>query len=180
MGFYIIIRGPLGVGKSYVSERLAKELPARHISIDRILEDQGLWEAGRISEFLKANEFAAKQAERFLAKGTHVIFDGNFYWKSVLEDLVRRLEYPHYVFTLQAPLSVCIERDSRRSHPYGSTAAKAVYSKTSRFDYGIVVDASGPIDRLMGKIRRHLPPDLDPNPRSRVPTTDRRDRRRLS
>jgi predicted kinase len=157
LSFYVIVRGPLGVGKSTVSERLAREVRGEPISIDQILEEQGLWESGRASEFLRANEFAAERAESFLATRTPVIFDGNFYWKSVIEDLVRRLGYPHYVFTPQAPLRVCIERDSRRSHPYGDSAARAVYAKTTKFDYGIVVDATGSLDALLDQILCHLP-----------------------
>jgi broad-specificity NMP kinase len=79
MVFCIIIRGPLGVGKSTVAEKLAKEIGAELISIDRILDDYGLWEEGLVSVFLEAIEIAA---EVFWKKGTPVIFDENFYWKA--------------------------------------------------------------------------------------------------
>jgi predicted kinase len=156
MSFYVVVRGPLGVGKSTVCRRLAKEIRAEHISIDRILEQHELWDAGRVSEFLRANEFAAKKAESFLARGVAVIFDGNFYWRSVIDDLVRRLNYRHYVFTLRAPLQLCIEPDRRRDKSHGSKAARAVYAKSTRFIYGIGLDAIPPVDVVVDEIISHL------------------------
>jgi predicted kinase len=159
MVFYVVIRGPLGVGKSTVSARLAKEIGAELISIDRILEDHQLWEAGDLSEFLGANEFAAEQARIFLAKGTPVIFDGNFYWKSVIEDLARRLRFRHFVFTLEAPLDVCIRRDRQRDNPHGPDGAREVYAKSRSFEYGIGIDATRPVDSVLREILSHLARD---------------------
>jgi deoxyadenosine/deoxycytidine kinase len=34
MGYYVIIRGPLGVGKSVIAQKLAKTLKAVYIPID--------------------------------------------------------------------------------------------------------------------------------------------------
>jgi predicted kinase len=157
MGFYVIIRGPLGIGKSTVSARLATEIRGEHIFIDQILDEHNLWDSGRASEFLRANRFAAELSGPLLANGTPVIFDGNFYWKSVLADLLGRLDYPHVVFTLRAPLGVCIDRDRGRTQPYGASAAKAVFSKSTRFDYGRVVDATGSVDDILREVRSHLP-----------------------
>ncbi len=119
MSYYVVIRGPLGVGKSTVANRLAKEIGADRILIDRIL-------------------------------------DGNFYWKSQIEDLIGQLDYRHYVFTLKAPLSVCVDRDSRRATPHGSQAAREVYAKSTKFDYGIGLDATRPIETVVREIVSHL------------------------
>ncbi len=159
MSFYVVLRGPLGVGKSTVAERLAKKIGAERILIDRILDDHGLWYAGRLSEFLKANEFAVKGARKFLKKGTPVVLDGNLYWKSQIEDLIHQLDYRHYVFTLKAPLSVCIDRDGRRPTPHGSQAAREVYAKSTKFDYGIGVDATRPIETVVREILSRLSQD---------------------
>jgi len=156
MGHFIVIRGPLGVGKTTVAERLAKELGAEYISIDRILDEHGLWESGRLSEFLRANAFAVERARGILDEGTPVVVDGNFYWKSQIEDLVRTLDHRHFVFTLKAPLRLCIERDRGRDLPHGSEGARAVYAKSTRFEYGIGVDATGPIESTLCEIRSHL------------------------
>jgi len=158
MVFYVVIRGPLGVGKTTIAERLAKEVWGELISIDRILEEHDLWESGRLSEFLRANAFAVERARRSLEKGTPVVFDGNFYWKTQIGDLLDRLDYVHFVFTLQAPLRVCTERDRARDKPYGRLAAREVFAKSTRFEYGIGVDATRPIDSVLRAIRSHLPP----------------------
>ena len=119
MPYYIIIRGPLGSGKSTVARKLSKILKGRHISIDDILDKHGLekdHENGYISQksFIKANAIAASEAKTLMKSGTTVVFDGNFYWKSQIKNLIGRMNYPRYVFTLKAPLSVCVTRDAMR------------------------------------------------------------------
>jgi len=161
MKYYIIIRGPLGSGKSSISEKLSKILKAEHISVDKILDEHKLTkdkEEGYISQmsFLKANEIAVKKAEKFLEKDIPVIFDGNFYWKSQIENLVESLDYPKVIFTLKVPLKICIDRDSKRNPPHGEDAAKVVYKKTSEFDYGVIIDASKSLDETIEQIVSHL------------------------
>lgn len=116
MVFYVIIRGPLGCGKSTIAEKIAKKLHAEYVPVDRILDEHNLTkdkEAGYISQksFIKANEIITPKAKKNLQSGISVIFDGNFYWKSQIDDLIKRLNFQHYVFTLKAPVEVCIERD---------------------------------------------------------------------
>lgn len=161
MSYYIIIRGSLGCGKSTIAARLSKELHAEHISVDRILDEHALTkdkEAGYISQrsFKRANELVEPRAKELLDKGTPVVFDGNFYWKSQIDDLISRLNYPHHVFTLKAPLEVCIDRDSKRVKVHGEDAARAVYAKSTEFDYGTVIDIDRPIDECIKDIMRHL------------------------
>ena len=152
MNHYVIIRGPLGVGKSTVSRRLAKVVRAEYISVDRILDEYDIWYSGRLSEFLRVNVVVARRAGRLLKKGTSVILDGNFYWKTQIEDLERRLDHRHFVFTLKAPLNVCIERDAGRDIPHGSQAAREVYTKSTKFDYGSGIDAMQPLKRIVREI----------------------------
>ncbi len=92
-----------------------------------------------------------------MEEGLPAVFDGNFYHKSQIEDLIKRLDFPHYAFTLKAPLNVCIERDSRRKKPHGKDAAEAVYRKSAEFDYGIVIDASKPLNECIEEILNCLP-----------------------
>lgn len=162
MNYFIIIRGPLGVGKSTISERLAKLLRAEHICIDRVLDEHNLThdkECGYISQrsFKKANELIAPRVKKLLEKGTIVVIDGNFYWKSQVDDLISRLDCPHYVFTLKAPVKLCIERDSKREKKYGRNAALVVHKKATEFDYGIVIDATGSVDETVNMMRVQLP-----------------------
>jgi predicted kinase len=155
--FVVIVRGPLGVGKSTVSERLAREIGAEHISIDRILDEEGVWYDGRLSEFLRANEVAAVRARGPLGRGTSVVFDGNFYWETQIVDLLERFACPSRVFTLSAPLGLCIERDGRREPPHGADAAREVYRKSTAVEWGIEIDATPPVESVVRAIRERLP-----------------------
>jgi predicted kinase len=167
--FFVVVRGPLGIGKSTVSKSLATKISVEYISIDQLLDDHGLWVSGRLSEFLRANDFAVQQARGSLERGVPVIFDGNFYWKTPIEDLVRRLGYRHFVITLRAPVNVCIERDAGRANPLGAIAARQVYAKSTRFEFGIEVDATRPVEVVVGDIARYLSPNASvPTPRPRA------------
>ena len=162
MSFYVIIRGPLGCGKSTISERLSKILNARYFAVDRVLEEHDLEndrEAGYISQksFKRANEIIAPQAQKILDSGKPVIFDVNFYWKSQVDDLISRLDFPHYVFTLKAPLEVCIERDRKRNKTHGEDAARAVFKKSTGFEYGTVIDINKPLKKCIDEILSLLP-----------------------
>jgi len=163
MAYFILIRGSLGIGKSTIAKKLSKVLNAEYFAVDRILDEYDLtkeWEEGYISQksFLKANEIIASKAKKFLDKGKPVIFDGNFYWKSQIDDLIKKLNYPKYVFTLKAPLGVCIERDSKRKKVHGKDAAEAVYKKSTEFDYGVIIDISKKsVDQAVKEILSYLP-----------------------
>lgn len=53
MSFYVIVRGPLGCGKSTIAEKLSKILKAEYFAVDRVLDKHGLsedWEDGYISQ----------------------------------------------------------------------------------------------------------------------------------
>jgi predicted kinase len=178
MAFYLVIRGPLGVGKSTVSRRLGEILGTVPISIDRILEDHSLeeWVADRISlrSFLRANEYAAEAAISSLRQGRPAIIEGCFYWRKQIDDLVHRLSWPHHVFTLDAPFSECIARDATRPAPdpevgprggdqQGPEGAKAVFEMVARVPAGIMIDASGSVDDTVAKILRSIPETSSPH-----------------
>jgi len=162
MSYYIIIRGHLGCGKTTIAKKLARILNAKHISIDKLLDKHKLTkdrEEGYISQksFIKANEVGIAKANKLLSKDISVIFDGNFYWKSQIEHLVNNLKFKHYIFTLIAPLELCIERDSKRKHMHGKDAAKVVYKKVMEFDYGTKIDATKSINEIIKDITSKLP-----------------------
>jgi hypothetical protein len=73
-----------------------------------------------------------------------------------VNDLVRRLRLPHVVFTLRVPLATCVARDRARSTSYGANATREVFAKTTAFDYGVAIDASGSIDDVMRVVLREL------------------------
>jgi predicted kinase len=161
MSFYIIIRGPLGCGKSTIAKALAKRLNAKYISVDKTLKRYGLendWEDGYISQksFKLANDIIVSGALKALESGKPAIFDGNFYWKSQIKDLVKKINFQHQVFTLKAPLLVCIARDNNRKKPHGKDAAYAVHKKSTEFDEGISIDVNKPLNECVKEILSYL------------------------
>jgi predicted kinase len=155
MSYYIVIRGPLGVGKTTLSRALARSIGAVVVSIDKIADKD--WDGGSVRLYVRANGVAARRARRALADGLPVVFDGCFYWMTQIKDLERRLPFPHEVITLRAPLSVCIRRDSGRKVVFGAEAAEQVYRKVTRFEYGAPIDATRDIATTVREIRSHLP-----------------------
>jgi predicted kinase len=171
MDHAILIRGALGVGKSTVSAQLARDLGGLHVSIDAILERENLeeWDEGRIGlrSFLRANEFALRSAGPVLAAGRSVVFDGNFYWTEAIRDLRTRLPCPLRVFLLEAPISVCIERDRARPSPrdpgrpvagesMGEQAVRDVYRLVAAVPLGTPVDACGSPQEVVAAVRLAL------------------------
>src|SRR3989338_1286130 len=163
MSYLIIIRGPLGCGKSTVAKKLSGILHAEYISIDDVLEKHGLDKSDPdkrsipLKNFIKANEIALPKIKGEIKKGTPVIVDANFYHKEAVEHLLRSLPSPHFVFTLKAPIDVCIERDKKRKKPLGEASTRAIYQLVSRFDYGTNIDASKSLDETVQKILSFLP-----------------------
>lgn len=161
-GFYVIIRGPLGCGKTTIAKKLAKQIKAKYFSVDAVLDQHDLTkerEAGYISQksFIKANEIMITKAKPVLNRNKTVIIEGNFYWKSQIKNLTQRLGFPHYVFTLKAPLKTCIERDENRRKSIGQDAVKAVYKKSTEFDAGITINVNQPVTQCVKEIRSYLP-----------------------
>jgi len=163
MKYFIIIRGPLGVGKSTIAQKLAKSLKAHYVPIDSVLEKYGLdkvrtekWIPAK--NFIKANEIILPDVKAKLKKGKIVIFDACFYHKKVIQHLKKSIKAPCYVFTLKAPLKVCIERDRKRKKKHGKWAAIAVHNLVSRFDYGIIINTKNKTaNNVVKEIMLYLP-----------------------
>ncbi len=146
MSYYIIIRGPLGIGKSTVSRNLANILNGAYVSVDDVLEENGLDQVDEnegkipVKNFIKGNEIVLSKIKQYLDDGKVVIIDGNFYHREQIEHFENNLPFKQYVFTLKAPLEVCIARDVGRKNSYGQDATTAVYNLVSAFDYGTAID----------------------------------------
>ena len=147
MSYYIIIRGPLGVGKSKISLELAEKLKAEYISMDKLLEKLNLdkvdKDEGCVSakNFIKADEFILPRITEDLSNGKVVIIDGCFYQKEQLTHLINNLPgFKHYVFSLKASLQTCIDRDKGRKWVRGEGSATAIHNLVSRFDSGEIID----------------------------------------
>lgn len=163
MSYFIIIRGPLGCGKTAISKRLSEILNAEYISVDKILEENNLDKVGPEEEtisaenFIKANEMILPRVKETLQNGKIVIFDGNFQHKEALEHLIDNLPFQHFVFTLHAPVEVCIDRDKNRIQSYGEDSVRALHMLVSRFEYGTVIDVTKSLDESVAQILGYLP-----------------------
>lgn len=162
MSYFIIIRGPLGSGKTTIAGELAQVLNAEQIRVDEVLEKHDL---DKIDEgegciparnFIKVNEIVLPEVKEHLQNGKIVIFDACFYHKEVIEDLIENLPFAYHVFTLKAPLDVCIQRDQDRDKTHGEGAAWAVHNLVSRFDYGTIIDVDKSLEDTLKDILSNL------------------------
>lgn len=165
MGYIVIIRGPLGCGKTTIAKRVAKRLGAEYVSVDKVLEHMGLDTIDPregcvpLESFLEANRLVTPPARDYVRSGGIVIFDACFYHRESIDDLIRGVGCRSFVFTLKAPVEVCINRDSGRSKKHGEEAARAVHRLVSRFDYGTVIDVTKPERESVNEIISRLPGD---------------------
>ena len=147
MSYYVIIRGPAGVGKSTVSRLLAARIGAKVIHFDKVMEDMGLDEAAGkwipLDRFLKADEAVLPKAREDLEEGTNVVLEGNFYHREQIDDAITALNFPHEAFTLKADLEECAGRDGAREKALGKGGVEAVFRLVSAFDYGNEIRTKG-------------------------------------
>ncbi len=140
----ILIRGPLGVGKSTVARMLAAQFDCEYISIDEVLVELGLnqveGEGIPVRNFLACSEHVLPSIRRNIEAGKPVIIDGNFYHAEHVGYFLSHFSNQIRIFTLKASVETCIHRDSKRKHSYGKDAAQAVHTMVSRFDSGTVID----------------------------------------
>ena len=160
--FSVIIRDPLGVGKTTIARELAQRLGAMYMSVDTVMAENGLdiveGEYIPVENFVKVNELVLPRVADALDDGIPVVFDGNFYYERQITHLLEMVRGPHYVFTLQAPLDVCIARDAQRAYVYGEDAAGAVHYLVSRVDAGISIDTVGKTaEDVLQEILEQLP-----------------------
>ncbi len=155
MSKLIIIRGPLGVGKTTVSKYLAHHIQAEYISVDQVLKANDLEakDGYGVEDFLKANEIIILELEKNFDRGVSVVVDGNFYFKQAIDDLVDNVSVDTQVFTLHAPLDICIERDAGRQPPHGKDAAEFVYNAVAKVKYGTVIETA---DKLTPQVVTEL------------------------
>lgn len=143
MSFYVVIRGPAGIGKTTVAKLLARRLHASFISFDkiRVRHAIGLSEKQRI----KANEIGIPLARKKLLNGIPVVFDGVFYHASQLKHLKKNLHYPCIVFSLAAPVSTVVARDAKRrgKAKLGKRKISNFYPAVAKFQPGIVINTLG-------------------------------------
>ena len=154
----IIIAGSLGAGKTTISKKVAQRLNGQYLSVDQVLASHGLDQitegsnAIPLPNFIRANRLVQPAILAAIAANQSAVVDGCFYHRVALDDLLQSVPPPHAVFTLRAPLAVCVARDRKRRKPLGEEAARAVYRLTSKFSFGTVLDATEPIDQNVERI----------------------------
>jgi len=158
--FYIIIRGPLGIGKTTIARALAEKLNAEYISFDKVLEENGIDREDNqfvTEDFIKANEIVMPKVRKAIAEGRIVIFDGCFYMEEQIKHIESNLK-EGYTFDLKAPVEVCILRDSKRKKSYGEQAAREVHEMVSKFNHGIAIYTENKTkEQVIEEILAHLP-----------------------
>ncbi len=137
----IVIRGPLGVGKSTISKILAEKLHAHYISIDKILEENNLESTDGIpvENYLKANKILATLVSE--REGACIV-DGCFYYREQIDDLKRQFADDIIFVSLTSSVEKCIERDSNRATVYGEDAARYVHMITTQIKEGLAIDTT--------------------------------------
>ena len=162
MAFYIIIRGPAGVGKTTVSKKLSKKLKAHYISFDSLLKKHKLdYILGRPCipphNFIKINKIVAPESKKRLEKGQILIFEGTCYHKSTIKDLIQRLSFKHFIFTLKADREECVKRDKKRKS-MGKKRIYDVHKLVTKFDTGIIINTNNKSTlKIVKEIQSHLP-----------------------
>ena len=161
--YFIILRGPAGVGKTTIGKRLARRLRGYHVPFSQILKKHNLhYKGGKwIPEknLLKANKIIIPIILKKLKEGKNVILESNFYHKSQIEDLIKNIPYQYPIFTLKANIKELISRDKGRKEKtkIGEKGIKVVYKLVKKFDYGIIIDTNNKnIEQTIKEIKSFL------------------------
>lgn len=146
MTYYLIIRGPAGVGKSAIAKELARILNAYHISFDDVMRQKKLdvikGEGIPAKNFIEANKIVLPDAIKKLKSGRIVVFDGCFYREEQLTHLLENLPFKYFIFSLKASIEECLSRNQTRKQPMTKEAIVAVHELVSRKDHGQVIDTN--------------------------------------
>ena len=135
----IVIRGPLGVGRTTIAKLLADKINAQYLSLDKILKDNNLEKKDGIpvENFLKANDIILKITQS--SKGSFII-DSCFYYQEQIDDLKNKFSNNIIFFSLVSGVEKCITRDSQREIVYGKNATEYVHMITTKIKEGYEID----------------------------------------
>jgi shikimate kinase len=158
----IIIRGPLGVGKSTLSRILAERMGAKLYLIDDLLKEAGFDRIDPklgcipVANFLAVQEDILPEIKKHLSKYS-VVIEGNFYHKDQIDFFFKGLKENPVVVTLKADLETCIARDEKRKPSSGAKTVTSIYNLVSKFDDGLVLDIEGkPRELIVEAIQKWL------------------------
>jgi adenylate kinase family enzyme len=153
----IIIRGPLGVGKTTIAKSLAKKINAQYLSLDKIMKNNDL--EGKdgipVENYLQANNIILKTIKD--SKSLFII-DGCFYYQEQIDNLKKKFPDNIVFFSLISSVKKCIERDSQRDKSYGQESAEYVHMITTKIKEGYEIDNTNlsileTIDEIIKKLK---------------------------
>ena len=157
MAYFIIIRGPAGIGKTTIAKKLAKDLNADHFSFDKIMKENKLdnidGDGIPTENFIRANEIIIP----LIIHKKRVILDGCFYREKQINHLLNKFKIKNYIFTLNADVAECLNRNKTRRNPMTEENIKQVYDLVSKIKIGININTSGKsIHQVVSEILTHL------------------------
>jgi len=162
---YIIFRGPGGSGKSTVAQSLQKQLEGKAALLcpDFFYYDV-CGEEDQNSSLVYEGLY--RLADLYLSEQYHVILEGilsgrNDYGQLRIEeflDLGRIYRVRPFVFYLEVPLDVCVQRDRERKISMGYEKTQIIWEKSqsSRHDGEIVIDGMKPVETIVRSILSHF------------------------
>jgi predicted kinase len=159
MDFYIILRGPAGVGKTTIAEKLSQIYNAHYIPIDKVKKRLGLMNSEQ--DKMEANKVVIEEAMSYLDQGKVVILDEVLYFENQLAQL-EEMPYTSYLFSLNASLWCCLERNRKRrantNRKLSDDTVKLVYGVVSLLKKGIEIsNEDRTIDETVNEILSYLP-----------------------
>lgn len=158
----IIIRGPLGVGKTTLAKKLSERMEAKLYSVDDLVKEAGFDRIDPklgcipLANFLAVQEDILQDVKKQLSKRS-VVIEGSFYYKDQIDFFFKGLQENPLVVTIKADLETCIARDLKRKPSFGVAAVTSIYNLVSKFDDGLVLDIEGkPRDLIVETIQKWL------------------------
>lgn len=164
----IMLKGLIGSGKSF----WAKSEQTKDPSIVRVNKDElremlhnGVWNKKNEDQVIRVEIAIIEEA---LSQGRTVIVDnthGHPSHKERLDKIAKKFSTVVDVKEFNTPLSVCIERDSKREKPIGKSAIIKMYNQFFRKDskpldpivysdnlpYGVIVDIDGSLATMRNR-----------------------------
>ena len=157
MEYCIIIRGPAGVGKTTIAKELARNLNADYFSFDEIMEtnklDTIVGDGIPSKNFVKANIIILD----LIRNKKRVVLDGCFYRKKQINNLLNNLKTKVHIFTLNADITECSEKNKTRINSLADEDIKQVHNLVSIIKIGIMINTVGKsIKQIVSEILNHM------------------------
>lgn len=157
---YMIIRGPIGAGKTSVAERLSNVIAADHhtffVEFDLFRRKLGIGDP-IYKNRNRGTVLLAKRMNELMEDGFLPVVEGVFY-ESNISYLINNVRGSGFLLKLMAPLDVCIERDKERIYSRGIERVVPVWNILQDPMVGeLVIDTNDrAIDEVVADIYAHF------------------------